>query len=65
MYIKETINGILHRGKTLKGENPKKYSVGEIRYSKYQLIKSMRKVITSLILQKSLEADGNSRIQSN
>ena len=59
------MNGILHRGKTLKGENTKKCSVCEIHYSKYQLIKSMCKVITSLILEKSLEADGNLRIQSN
>ena len=34
----------------------KNISVCEIRYSKYQLIKSMYRTITSLFLQKSLEA---------
>ena len=42
--------------KDTKGENPKNISVCEIHYSKYQLIKSMYKIITSLFLQKSPEA---------
>ena len=46
------------------GENPKKnIFVCEIYYSKYQLIKSMFKIINSLFLQKSLEAYRNSGIQ--
>ena len=59
------MNGILHRRKTLTEEILKNISACEIHYSKYQLIKSMYKIITSLFLQKSLEADDNSGIQPN
>ena len=48
--------------KYTKGENPKNTSVCETHYSKYQLIKIMYKTITSLFLQKPLEADCNSGI---
>ena len=47
-YLKETINGILNGGKTLRERILKKLSVCEIHYSKYQLIKSMCKIITSV-----------------
>ena len=48
------------RRKETRGENPKNISVCEIHYSKYQLIKSMYKIITTLFLQKSHEAYRNS-----
>ena len=48
------------RRKHTRGENPKNISVCEIHYSKYQLIKSMYKIITTLFLQKSHEAYHNS-----
>ena len=52
--------------KDTEGENPKINTfVCEMHYSKYQLIKSMYKIITSLFLQKSLEAYCNSGIQLN
>ena len=52
--------------KGIEGENSKNsIVVCEIHYSKYQLIKIMYKVISSLFLQKSLEAYHNSRIQPN
>ena len=51
--------------KDTKGENPKNISDYKILYSKYSLIKSMYKIITSLFLQKSLEAYPNSRIKPN
>ena len=41
------MNGILHGGKTLREKILKNISVCEIHYSKYQLIKSMYKIITS------------------
>ena len=47
------------RRKGTKGENPKNISVCKIHYSKYQLIKSIYKIITSLSLQRSLEAYRN------
>ena len=54
------------RWKDAKGDNPKKISpFYEIHCSKYQLIKSMYKIITSLFLQKSFEACHNSGIQSD
>ena len=56
------MNGILKRGKTLR-ERILNIYVYEIHYSKNQLIKSMHKIITSLFLQKSLEAYRNSGIQ--
>ena len=59
------MNGILHREKTLRERILKNISVCEIHYSKYQLTKSMYKIITFLFLQKSLEADRNSGIQPN
>ena len=47
-------------------ESPKNNTfVYEIHYSKYQLIKSIYKIITSMFQQKSLEAYHNSGIQSN
>ena len=64
MYLKETMNGILHR-KDTKGENPKNISLCEIHYSKYQLIKSRSKIIICLPLPKSLEPYRNSGIQPN
>ena len=52
--------------KDTKGEDPKEISpVYELHYSIYQFIKSINKIITSLFLQKSLEAYRNSEIQSN
>ena len=48
--LKETMNDILHRGKTLRERILKCIFVCEIHYSKYQLIKSMYKMITSLFL---------------
>ena len=51
-YLKKTMNGIPHRGKTLRERILKNISVCEMHYSKYQLIKSMYKIITSLFLQK-------------
>ena len=42
------MNGILHGGKTLREKILKNISVCEIHYSKYQLIKSMYKIITSV-----------------
>ena len=54
--------------KDTKGENPKKYlPILNTLYqlSKYQLIKSMYKIITSMFLKKSLEADRNSGIHLN
>ena len=54
------------RSKDTKEENLKKISpVYEIHYFKYQLLKSMDKIITSLFLQKPLEACHNSGTQSN
>ena len=50
------MNGVLNGGKTLKERILKNMSVYEIHYSRYQLIKRMHKIITSLLLQKSLEA---------
>ena len=47
------MNGIPNGGKTLSERIAEKY-LREIHYSKYQLIKSMYKIITSLFLQKSL-----------
>ena len=50
--------------KDTKGENPtSNIFICEIHHSKYQLIKSMFKIITSLFLEKSLEAYYNSGIQ--
>ena len=43
----------------------KNISVCEIHYSKYELMKSMYKIITSMFLQKSLEPYHNSGIQPN
>ena len=57
------MDGILHRGKTLRERILKNISVREIHYFKHQLIKGMYKIITSLLLQKSLRADRNSGIQ--
>ena len=54
--------------KDTKWENPKKYlRMWNTLYqlSKYQLIKSMYKIITSMFLKKSLEADRNSGIHLN
>ena len=52
--------------KGAKGDNPKNNTfVCEIRYSKYQLTKSMYKIITSMFLQKSLGAHRNSGIHPN
>ena len=60
------MNGILNGGKTLRERILKNISVCEIHYSKYYLMKSMYKIITSLLLQKSLEAaDHNSGIHPN
>ena len=42
------MDGILHRGKTLSERNLKNVSFCEIHYSKYQLMKSMYKMITSV-----------------
>ena len=42
------------RRKDNESEDPKNVFVCEIHYSKYQLIKSMYKIIASLFLQKSL-----------
>ena len=50
------MNGVLKRKKDIKGEDPKKYLHLRIHYSRYQFIKSMYKLITSVFLQKSLEA---------
>ena len=50
------------RRKDTKGENPKNIAVCKMHYSKYQLIKVMYKIITSLFLQKSLEAYCNAGI---
>ena len=63
-YLKKTMNAILNGGKTLR-ESPKKIFVRKIHYSKYQLIKSIHKIITSLFPQKLLEANRNSGIQAN
>ena len=41
--------------KDTKGENPKNIYVYEIHYSKYQLVKSMYKIITSLFLRNHLK----------
>ena len=54
--------------KVLQGDNEwnsKQRNDFEIYYSKYQPIKSRYKIITSLFLQKSLEAHLNSGIQPN
>ena len=59
------MNGILNRGKILRERIPKIFPVYEIHYSKYQLIKSMYKIITSLFLQKSLKGYRSSGIQSS
>ena len=64
-YLKETMNGILNGGKTLRERILKNVYVCEIHYSKYQLRKSMYKIITSQFLQKSLEVYHNSGIQPN
>ena len=56
------MNGILNRGKILRERTLKNISVCEIHYSKYQLIKTLYKIITSLFQQKSLEAYHNSGI---
>ena len=45
------MNGILNRGKTLRERILKNISVCEIHYSKYQLIKSMYKIITSVSVE--------------
>ena len=60
-YLKETMKGILNGGKTL-GGRILKISPSKIHYFKYQLIKNMNKIITSLFLHKSLEAYRNSGI---
>ena len=64
-YLNETMNGIVNGGKTLRKRILKNISVCKINYSKYQLIKSMYKIITSLSAQKSLEAYQNSGIKPN
>ena len=52
--------------KDIEGENLKNnIFVWEIHFSKYQLIKNMYKIITSLVLQKSLKTNCNSGIQPN
>ena len=55
------MKGILNGGKTLRGRILK-ISPSKIHYFKYQLIKNMNKIITSLFLHKSLEAYRNSGI---
>ena len=55
------MKGILNGGKTL-GGRILKISPSKIHYFKYQLIKNMNKIITSLFLHKSLEAYRNSGI---
>ena len=42
------MNGVLQGGMTLRERILKNISVCEIHYSKYQLIKSMYKIITSV-----------------
>ena len=64
-YLKETMNGVLNRRNILRERILKNISVYEIHYCKYQLIKTMYKIITSLFLQNWLEAYRNSRIQPN
>ena len=62
------MNGVVNGGKTLRERILKNICVYEIHYSKYQLIKSVYKIITSLFLHKSLhslEAYRNSGIQPN
>ena len=59
------MNGVLNGGKTLRDRILKNISVYEIHYSKYQLIKSMHRIIASLFQQKSLGAYRNSGIQPN
>ena len=58
MYLKEMMNGIINGGKTLREiANPKNnIFICKIHCYKYQLIKSMYKIITSLYLKKSPEA---------
>ena len=48
--------------KDTKEENPKNIPIYKIQYSKYQLVKSIYKIIISLFLQKSLEVYRNSGI---
>ena len=57
------MNGILHREKTVRERILKNISICELHYFRYHFIKVMYKVITSLFLQKSLEADRNLEIQ--
>ena len=52
-------------GKTLRERILKNISVCERHYSKDQSLKSMHKIITSLLLQKSLKVYCNSGIQPN
>ena len=49
------MNGVLNRGKTLRERILKNIYVYEIHYSKYQLVKSMYKIITSLFLRNHLK----------
>ena len=66
-YLKEAMKEIIIGGKTLR-ERILKTIFSTVKYiilAKYQLIKSMYKIITSLFLQKPLEAYPNSGIQPN
>ena len=62
-YLKEIMNGIPNGGKTLRERILKNISVCKIHCSKDQLIKSMCNIVTSLFLQKSLEAYRNLGVQ--
>ena len=61
-YFKKTVNGILNGGKILSERVLKNVCLRNTLF-KYKLIKSMYEIITSLFVQKSLEAYHNSGTQ--